>query len=85
MYILFLVLSFLAIMAGCVLLTQATLGVGIICLAIWCAIIARLSQAQSHHAALHHEVNEWRRAAQRRHDEAEAKERQAAKAALTSN
>jgi hypothetical protein len=33
-------------------LTQATLGVGVICLAVFVAVIARIAQAADHHAAL---------------------------------
>lgn len=33
-------------------LTQATMGVGIICLGVFVAILARLAQAADHHAEL---------------------------------
>ena len=43
------ILSFLAVGAGLMLLSNATLGVGVVAAGCWLAIIARVAQAHQQH------------------------------------
>lgn len=50
--VLLVVVSILLVSWGIDSLSKATLGVGIICLGVFVAILARIAQAASHHADL---------------------------------
>ena len=46
------ILGILAVVVGALSLSQATMGVGIIAIGCFLAILARLAQAEVHHRAL---------------------------------
>lgn len=50
--ILLLLPAVLLAIAGVLLLSQATTGVGVLCLALFFAVCARIAQAGAHHKAL---------------------------------
>lgn len=50
MYIVLVVLAILVVIAGGLMLTQATMGVGVIAFAIFLIALARVVQAERHHA-----------------------------------
>lgn len=52
MWVAFVIISIIGAGIGFLLLSEATLGVGVIALSIWVAILARLGQAAEHHREL---------------------------------
>lgn len=52
MYIVLVVLAILVVIAGGLMLTQATMGVGVIAFAIFLIALARVVQAERHQAQL---------------------------------
>jgi hypothetical protein len=52
MFVILLIVAIGTTAIGCMMLSQATLGVGIVGSGCFLAILARMAQAQSHHQAL---------------------------------
>jgi ABC-type enterochelin transport system permease subunit len=52
MHIVLIVIAILTAIAGALMLTQATMGVGVIAFGIFLAALARVVQAERHHSQL---------------------------------